>query len=116
MIVKKYNEINEDKVSMEGAKGAHIRWLVVEDDGAENFAMRRFRIEKDGYTPFHKHPHEHETYILEGEGVMVTEDGEKHISKGSFVFVKPYEKHQFKNTGDSELVFLCMIPLVNKEC
>ncbi|TYB31538.1 MAG: cupin domain-containing protein [Candidatus Mcinerneyibacterium aminivorans] len=116
MIVKKYKDVKEEKVTMEGAKGAHIQWLISDKDDADNFAMRRFRIEKDGYTPFHKHPHEHETYILSGEGVMVTEDGEKEISEGSFVFVKPYEKHQFKNTGDKELIFLCMIPMINKEC
>src|SRR6056297_3152018 len=116
MIVKKYSEIKEEKGDMDGVKGAHIRWLVAEKDGAENFAMRRFRVEKDGYTPFHKHPHEHETYILKGNGVMVTENGEKPIEEGSFIFVKPYEKHQFKNTGETDLEFLCMIPMVDKEC
>lgn len=116
MIVKKYKDVQEKKVEMEGAKRAYIRWLISDKDDAENFAMRRFRVEKGGYTPFHKHPHEHETYILSGNGVMVTEDGEKEISKGSFLFVKPYEKHQFKNIGNEDLVFLCMIPIVDKEC
>jgi len=30
---------------------------------------------------------------------------------GDVVFVPPDELHQFRNTGDGELRFLCLIPL-----
>ena len=116
MIVKDYHEVTEEAVSMDGAQGAHIRWLISDKEHAPNFAMRRFRIEVGGYTPYHKHPHEHETYILKGEGVMVTDKGEIPFKEGTFLFVEPYEMHQFKNTGDTELEFLCMIPLIKNEC
>jgi len=115
VFVKKYTDIKEEPVIVEGARGAHIRWLISEGDDAPNFAMRRFRIEKGGYTPHHTHPYEHEVFILSGEGVAVTETGEKPISEGSFVFVGADEVHQFKNTGENELVFLCMIPIIRKK-
>ncbi len=116
MIVKKYNEVAEEKVTVEGANGAHIRWLVAEKDGAPNFAMRRFRLEAGGNTPFHAHGWEHEMYVLDGEGVVVTDDGEKPVSAGTFMYVAPGENHSFRNTGAGEMAFLCMIPLVNKQC
>ncbi len=116
MIVKKYTDVAEDLVTVEGAKGAYIRWLVSDKDGAPNFAMRRFRLEAGGNTPLHTHDWEHEMYVLEGEGVVVTDEGEKPVSEGTFMYVAPGEKHSFRNTGDKEMYFLCMIPLVNKQC
>jgi quercetin dioxygenase-like cupin family protein len=106
----KYTEIENEKVP-EPAKGVKIRWLINEKQGAPNFAMRRFEVEPRGYTPYHTHDWEHEVYILEGEGVAKSEDGESKISPGSVIFVEPGEKHNFENTGDKKMVFLCMIPL-----
>jgi quercetin dioxygenase-like cupin family protein len=106
----KYTEIENETVP-EPAKGVKIRWLINEKQGAPNFAMRRFEVEPGGYTPYHTHGWEHEVYILEGEGVAKSEAGETKISAGSVILVEPREKHNFKNTGEKKLVFLCMIPL-----
>jgi len=111
MLVKKYQDVPEEKIETEGAKGAWIRWLVSDKEKAPCFAMRQFRLEKGGYTPLHTHDWEHEMYVLEGEGVAVSQDGEKPLSPGVFMFIAPGEKHQFKNLGEGELHFLCMIPL-----
>jgi oxalate decarboxylase/phosphoglucose isomerase-like protein (cupin superfamily) len=39
-------------------------------------------------------------------------DGEimRPVDAGDFVLVKPNEKHQYRNTGDHPLVFMCMVP------
>lgn len=115
MFVKKYTDIKEEPVVVEGAQGAHIRWLISEADDAPNFAMRRFRIEKGGYTPHHTHNYEHEVYVVSGEGVAVTEAGEVPVNEGSFIYVGPNELHQFKNTENGDFVFLCMIPIIRKK-
>ncbi len=115
MFVKKYTDIIEEPVTVEGAQGAHIRWLISENDDVPNFAMRRFRIEKGGFTPHHNHNYEHEVFVLEGEGVAVSDEGERPMAAGSFIYVGPNEMHQFKNTGAGELVFLCMIPIIKKK-
>ncbi|MGB9599903.1 MAG: hypothetical protein ACP5QK_00920 [Myxococcota bacterium] len=46
-----FNEVEESRVEMEGAKDVFIRWLVSKDDEAPNFYMRLFIIKPDGHTP-----------------------------------------------------------------
>jgi quercetin dioxygenase-like cupin family protein len=105
-----YTEIPAEDVG-EGAKGVVIRWLIDEKTGAPNFAMRRFEIEPGGYTPLHEHDWEHELFILEGEGLAVSESGEQPIKAGDAIFMPSNERHQFRNTGPRPLTMLCMIPL-----
>jgi quercetin dioxygenase-like cupin family protein len=93
-----------------GASNVKVRWLITKDMGANHFAMRLFEVQPGGYSPLHTHPWEHEVFILEGEGVVF--DGEKTtpFKPNDVVFVLPDERHQFKNTGDRVLKFLCLIP------
>ena len=110
MKVFNHRDVKAEDVG-EGAFRVRVKWLIDEKVGAENFAMRLFEVEPGGYTPCHKHPWEHEVFVLEGDGVVVGVDGENKITKGSVVFIPPNEKHQFRNVGDKALKFLCLIPL-----
>ena len=94
----------------EGASKVTIRWLITKKVGAENFAMRLFEMEPDGYSPLHTHSWEHEVFILKGEGIVF--DGEKAtaVKAGDVVFVPSDKQHQFKNNGEKPLKFLCLIP------
>ena len=92
------------------AEGVKIRWLITEETGAPNFGMRQFTVEQGGSTPQHAHPWEHEAYILEGSGTILGGGEVMEIKQGAVVYVPPGELHQFRNTGDGELRFLCMIP------
>lgn len=96
------------------AKGVKVRWLITEEMGAPNFAMRQFSVEPGGSSPRHSHPWEHEVFILKGSGIVTGEDGEEPIKSGDVVFVPPDEEHQFINTGYEELSFLCLIPHIQK--
>jgi len=105
-----YEDIPAAEVDMEGAHGCLVRQLVNRDDGAPNFAMRQFEVAPGGYTPRHSHPYEHEVFVLEGSGVVL-EGGEEHpLRAGDVVYVHPDEVHQFRNTGDAPLKFLCVVP------
>jgi quercetin dioxygenase-like cupin family protein len=108
-----YTEIENLDVP-EPAKGVKVRWLINEKHGAPNFAMRRFEVEPGGKTPYHTHEWEHEVYILEGSGVANNVNGEESFKKGDVFLVEPNEEHNFVNTGNETLVFLCMIPLLDK--
>ena len=105
-----YKEVENLDVPAPASK-VKIRWLINEKNGAPNFAMRRFEVAPGGSTPYHTHEWEHEVYVLEGDSVAVSKDGETVIGPGSVLLVEPNEVHNFKNTGDRPLVFLCMIPL-----
>ncbi|MBM4398718.1 MAG: cupin domain-containing protein [Candidatus Cloacimonetes bacterium] len=105
-----YSQIELQPVKVEGAVGTQIRWLVAEKDGAPNFALRMFEVESGGHTPYHKHAWEHEVYCLEGEGTLVFEGNEYAFKANDSIYVDPDKMHQFKNTGNGKLKFLCIIP------
>ena len=110
MKVSPSQNVPSQPVEMEGASGCSVRWLVGEPDGAPNFAMRQFEVAAGGFTPRHSHPYEHEVYVLAGEGIVFEGDRKHTIRAGDVVFVAPDEVHQFRNTGEQPLRFLCMIP------
>lgn len=95
---------------MPGASGCRVRWLIGTADGAPNFAMRQFEVAPGGYTPRHSHPYEHEVFVLEGQGVVCEAEAEHALCAGAVIYVQPDEIHQFRNTGDQPLRFLCLIP------
>jgi quercetin dioxygenase-like cupin family protein len=90
--------------------GVKIRWVIDKKRGAENFAMRIFEVDPGAATPLHDHWYEQEMYLLEGQGVMVGEKGEKALQPGLVMWVPPYERHQIKNTGKDPLKFICCVP------
>lgn len=100
----------EAKDAGAGTSKVKVRWLINEEIGAKNFAMRLFEIESGGYTPLHVHDWEHEVFILEGEGLVVCEDEEKLFRSGDAIFISPNEKHQFRNIGKNLVKLLCLIP------
>ncbi|MEE2780813.1 MAG: cupin domain-containing protein [Planctomycetota bacterium] len=110
MKVNRSEQIESQEVSMEGATGCSVRWLINQTDGAPNFAMRQFVVDPAGHTPKHSHPYEHEVYVLAGNGVVLEGNEEHPIAAGDFVYVGPDEVHQFRNTGSAPLTFLCMVP------
>ena len=50
------------------------------------------------------------TLVLEGAGVVSDGDQEHPLQPGDVVLVTPGEVHQFKNTGQAPLKFLCLVP------
>ena len=105
-----YTDVDLETPSEQGIQDVKVRWLISKKDGANRFAMRLFEIQPKGYTPLHQHEWEHEVFILEGQGTMHKETSEEAFEKGDVFFIPPMEWHQFTNTGDSTLKFLCLIP------
>jgi quercetin dioxygenase-like cupin family protein len=96
MRVKTATDVEAEKI----AEGVKVRWVISEKDGANNFYMRIVEIEPGAQgLPLHDHPYEHEIYILEGQGVVVGEDGEKPFRSGDVIFIPSSEKHRLKPTG-----------------
>jgi len=115
MKVKPIDEHEQKPVTMEGASGAKMRMLVGPNDGAANFHMRHFEVAPGGFTPHHRHDYEHEILILRGRGVAQSEQGERPLAAGDVVWVPANELHQFRNTGEEPLEFICLIP-APKDC
>jgi len=110
MLVNHYESINAKPVEMPGSTGCTVRWLVGVPEGAPNFSLRQFEVAPGGHTPKHFHDYEHEIFVLEGRGEVLEGDSPHTLGPGDVVLVKPNEIHQFRNTGQAPLKFLCLIP------
>jgi quercetin dioxygenase-like cupin family protein len=109
MKVFPYTDVKAEDANS-GAEKVRVRWLITKEMGAPNFAMRLFEVDKGGCSPLHTHAWEHEVFILEGEGSVMSEKGPQKFKQGDVVFVLPDEKHQFRNEGKGILKFLCLVP------
>lgn len=110
MKIEHYSQTASEPI--QGLEGVTVRWVVNQDDGAPNFAMRVFDVQPGQSTPYHTHPWEHEVFVLAGEGMVKTADGEVPIGPEHVVYVAPDEAHQFQNRGHGVLRFICLIPHV----
>ncbi len=108
MLVRNQEQV--EPVTYSGdAQGVEMRPLITEKEGAPRFAMRVFRLQPGGHTPYHAHEWEHEVYILGGTGTVRGTEGERTLRSGDSVFLAPNESHQFV-AGSTGLQFICCVP------
>lgn len=113
MLIRRPQQVQPQTVTMPGAEGVTMRLMVGRADGAPTFAMRMFELVPGGHTPKHEHNYEHEVLILEGRGEIAgsaAASGCRAICAGDVIFIPPQEMHQFRNTGDQPLKFICLVP------
>ena len=115
MIKRSIGKMTGKPIEGDDIKGVTMRLLVGRKDHAPTFAMRHFSIDKDGYTPIHQHPWEHEVLIISGEGEVECEGEVQRIEGGDGLFIPSNDLHQFRNTSDAPLEFLCIVP-VHSDC
>lgn len=110
MKITRLNECQAVPVNMEGIQGVTKQVPIGKADGAPHFSIRVFTLEPGGHTPHHAHESEHLNYVLEGSGEAMEGDTPHPIRQGDYLLVKPHEVHQYRNTGKTPLVFMCMVP------
>lgn len=67
-------------------------------------------IVKPGDTSYvHKLKSSEVYYILSGTGLMFIDDESKKVEPGDAVYIPPNSKQYIKNTGETDLVFLCIV-------
>lgn len=98
-------------IEVEGATGVKKSGLITAADGSPTVAMRHFIVEPGGNTPYHTHDWEHVVYVLSGDGLARTPEGESRIGAGDALLVDPEIQHNFVNDGEAPLHFLCIVPL-----
>lgn len=63
-------------------------------------------IEPEGVTAFHRHDECELFAILEGDGVVEADGGDRiAVGPGDLVAISPFDKHVLRNTGSGKLVF-----------
>ena len=114
MLIRRYEQVEPQLMSMPGARGVSIRVMVGRAEGAPTFAMRVFDVAPGGQTPRHAHNYEHEVIVLEGEGQVFSGNDAgtiRPIRAGDVLFVPANETHQFRNVSHTTLRFACMVPV-----
>jgi len=104
------DQIPDQAVTMEGARGVRMRVVIGPDQGASNFVMRVFDVAAGGHSPHHDHDFEHEVLVLAGRGVHLEEGRSEALAAGDVVYVAPGVRHQFRAAEDEALRFLCVVP------
>ena len=112
MIIRHYEEVEALAPQEPGVVGVKMRVVIGEEEGAPHFIMRHFSVEPGGQTPYHSHPWEHEVFVLKGEGKVIQGDKAFRVSPGHVIYIPPGEEHQFVNSGNEPMEFLCLIPRV----
>lgn len=113
MLIRNPSDTQARPMDMPGAEGVTMRLMVGRDDGAPNFAMRLFEVQPGGCTPRHSHNYEHEVMILDGQAAVGRDNDESNDSTataGDVLYIPANQTHQFRNTGDTVLRFMCLVP------
>ncbi|MFC6787007.1 cupin domain-containing protein [Halobaculum halobium] len=113
-----------EMAAVDAGEGMSKGVLIDDSDGAPHFAMRRFELAPGARVPNHTNEVEHEQYVLAGEYTVgfgaaseaPTEDGEavareEHsVSAGDALFIPAGVPHWYRNDGDEEAAFICVVP------
>jgi quercetin dioxygenase-like cupin family protein len=106
-----------DGVAVEGYRqdgntpdGPTKQVLISEADGAPNFALRYFTIPVGQTSNLDYHEHDHGVVIMHGRARVMLGERYEEVAEGDVVYIPGWERHQFENTGDTPLTFLCIIP------
>ncbi|MFQ5951076.1 MAG: cupin domain-containing protein [Candidatus Geothermarchaeales archaeon] len=105
-------EVKEEPLTKGDAQRVTVKYLIDESHGSEKFYLREYSVAPGGHTRLDKHVYEHQVYILRGGGMM-REGSEpnvrmRRVEPGDAIFIPSNQVHQFLNTTDEPLVFLCL--------
>jgi quercetin dioxygenase-like cupin family protein len=96
--------------TVDAAEGLAKGVLVGEDEGAPNFAMRRFTLDAGAEVPRHTNEVEHVQYVLAGEYTVGIEGDERTVAAGDSLYVPAGAVHWYRNDGDEQGAFICVVP------
>lgn len=107
MPVKHSNEIAQEPLTVgEGA----LKAVLISDQEAPNFAIRKFTIRAGGSMPLHTNQVEHEQYVLKGKALIVIDGISHEVQSGDVVFIPANLPHSYLPLGEEDFEFLCLVP------
>ena len=92
------------------AKNSSMKVLVSEQEGWEDHVMRLVEVEVGGFTPKHAHPWPHINFMVSGKGELMIDGVATPVEAGSYAFVPSDTLHQFRNAGEEQFKFICIVP------
>lgn len=110
MFISHIDDIEKKKLSGDALSGVTKQTAIGPDQGWKDHVMRFFTLDPGGFTPQHRHAWPHINYIVAGSGTLYHEGKTSRITAGSLACVPADAEHQFRNTGEEEFVFICIVP------
>jgi quercetin dioxygenase-like cupin family protein len=98
-----------DAVDVTAGTATTTRVLLSTDDGAPNFAMRRFTMGAGGGMPRHTNTVEHEQYVLRGRGRVAIGDKIYEVGADDVLYIPAGVPHSYE-VIEAPFEFLCMVP------
>lgn len=83
--------------------------LIGPEDGAPNFAMRRFVMGEGGGMPRHTNRVEHEQYVVRGRAKVTVGDTVHAVGAGDVLLIPAGAPHSYQ-VVEAPFEFLCMVP------
>lgn len=110
MIVSHKSKLEGIKIQNPEVKNGEMKVLISPKEGWDGYVMRVFKLSKDGHSPRHTHDWPHINYIIKGKGTVHMDGTDYDIAEGSYAYVPANTLHQFINTGNEDLEFICIVP------
>jgi len=87
-----------------------LRELLGSKDGIAGYSLAKATVKPGDITYKHKLRKSSEVYfILEGKGLMFMDDERGEVVSGDIIYIPPNSVQRIKNTGNENLVFLCIV-------
>ncbi len=106
-VVKQAGDVELREVTAGRATSSQV--LVGPDDGAPNFALRRFVMGEGGGMPRHTNSIEHEQYVLRGRGRVGIGDSVHEVGPGSALYIPAGAPHSYE-VIEAPFEFICVVP------
>lgn len=84
--------------------------VLISDQDAPNFALRRFVMEPGGGMPNHTNRVEHEQYILKGSAKVGIGEKVYDVQQGDVVYIPQGVPHWYQADAEEGFEFLCIVP------
>ncbi len=111
MLIVNFSERGFEEFSERGAMNTLRKTIVSDRDGSKMCRLRYYSILPGGQTPYDIHDYEHIVIVVGGRGTILSKEGEtpvmRQIRSNDVVYIRSREPHQFINTGEKPLEFLC---------
>ncbi len=106
-VVKGVDTVEPKEVAAGTATRSQV--LLGADDGAPNFAMRRFIMGEKGGMPRHTNEVEHEQYVLKGKARVGIGDEVFEVAADDVLYI-PAKTPHFYEVVEAPFEFLCVVP------
>ena len=97
-------------VDIDMGQGVCVRVLFSSSE-APTYAMRVFEMDVGGHIDAHKHPWEHEIFVLEGRIRVRVGNRSYVLEPGSALYIPPNVEHEYWNEFQGKSRFICVIPV-----